>query len=242
MGLSAKGRRFPQPCSRADLHEKPRRPLTLTLGVTLTAMNLHAPQGFFLAGLTAYLIIRSIYQRRSASEHSIVQRSSSADRLLVFLVVLGQVILPVVYVFSPWLDRANYDAPQGAAWSGAITWLAGMWLFWRSHADLGKNWSVSLVLRQDHRLVTNGVYRVVRHPMYSSFLLFGAAQAQLLPNWLAGFSALLAVVLMCLFRTPHEEAMMLEHFGDEYREYVKRTSQLIPRLVSLSGRANGCNL
>lgn len=205
-------------------------------------MNLHVPQGFFLAGLTVYLIVRTIYQRRAAGEPPAVQRSSPADHLLVLLVVLCQVILLLIYVFSPWINCADYAAPQGFAWSGAITWLAGMWLFWRSHADLGKNWSVSLVLHPDHRLITNGVYCVVRHPMYSSFLLFGAAQAQLLPNWLAGFLALVAVLLMCLFRIPYEEAMMLEHFGDEYREYTRRTSRLVPWLNSLRDQANGSKL
>lgn len=72
------------------------------------------------------------------------------------------------------------------------------------HADFGSNWSVSLELRSTHRLVTHDVQRLVRHPMYAAFILFGIAQALLLPNWIAGSSALVAVALPCAVRIPNE--------------------------------------
>lgn len=194
-------------------------------------MNLQPPQVVFLVGLTAYLGTRMVYQRRASGTQSTVQRSTTLDRLLVIGVVLGQILLPLMYVFTPALAAFDYRSSAPAAWIGALAWIAGLWLFWRSHVDLGRNWSVSLELRADHRLVTHGVYRTIRHPMYSSFLLFGLAQALLLPNWIAGPAALVAVLVMCIIRLPHEEAMMLEHFGDEYREYSRRTGRLLPRLT-----------
>ena len=66
--------------------------------------------------------------------------------------------------------------------------------------------------------------------MYAAFLLFGVAQILLLPNWIAGASALVAVALLCVIRIPNEEAMMCEFFGREYHEYMKRTGGVIPRL------------
>ncbi len=65
--------------------------------------------------------------------------------------------------------------------------------------------------------------------MYAAFLLLGIAQALLLPNWFAGLAASVAVALMCLVRIPNEEAMMLEYFGQTYREYIVRTGSVIPR-------------
>ncbi len=106
---------------------------------------------------------------------------------------------------------------------------SGLWLFWRSHADLGDSWSVTLELNADHRLVTRGVYRFVRHPMYTSFFVSGLGQALLLANWVAGPSALVAVALLVLVRVPHEEKMMIDQFGDEYRDYMRRTGGLVPR-------------
>jgi protein-S-isoprenylcysteine O-methyltransferase Ste14 len=192
-------------------------------------MNLHTPQTIFLIGLLLYVAIRSMYQKRAAGVTTTVTRSNKQDRLLVLLVVLGQIVLPLLYLFSPWLNFANYESPIFAAWLGAVTWLVGLWAFWRAHADLGTNWSVSLELRSTHQLVTQGIYRLVRHPMYAAFVLLGMSQALLLPNWLAGASALVAVALLCVFRIPNEEAMMCEFFGQEYRDYMKRTGGVIPR-------------
>ena len=96
--------------------------------------------------------------------------------------------------------------------------------------DWRDNWSVSLEIRDGHQLVTNGVYRLIRHPMYSSFWLWGIAQGTLLQNWLAGWVFLVAFALMYFLRTPRVEEMMSERFGDEYREYKSRTGRLIPRV------------
>ena len=64
--------------------------------------------------------------------------------------------------------------------------------------------------------------------MYAAFLLFGIAQALLLPNWIAGWSGLVAVILLCVLRMPREEAMMCEFFGEEYRQYRRRTGRIVP--------------
>ncbi len=103
-----------------------------------------------------------------------------------------------------------------------------MWLFRRSHVDLGRNWSISLEVRKHHTLVKTGVYRLIRHPMYSSFLLLGLSQMLLLPNWLAGTSGLIGATLLIVFRVGREEHMMLQTIGDDYRAYMATTKRLIP--------------
>jgi len=127
-------------------------------------------------------------------------------------------------------DSERERPPAALTWLGAPLMAAAVWLFWRSHADLGDNWSVSLQLNQDHRLVTQGVYRRIRHPMYAAFFAMAIVQGLLLNNWLAGWGALAAVSLLYLLRVPHEEQMMIERFGDEYRTYRQRTGGLMPRL------------
>jgi protein-S-isoprenylcysteine O-methyltransferase Ste14 len=107
----------------------------------------------------------------------------------------------------------------------------GLWLFWRSHADLGESWSVTLELNAQHRLVTRGVYSRVRHPMYASFFVLGIGQALLMANWIAGFAGLVATWLLVVVRLPHEEAMMIEAFGDEYRDYMRHIGSVVPRLA-----------
>ena len=113
-------------------------------------------------------------------------------------------------------------------WIGTAIMILALWLFWKSHADLGKNWSVTLEIRRDHELIKNGVYRLVRHPMYASIFLFVLAQGLMLSNWLAGWACILTFSAMYLIRMPKEERMMLEHFGDRYREYMEETGRLWP--------------
>jgi protein-S-isoprenylcysteine O-methyltransferase Ste14 len=97
--------------------------------------------------------------------------------------------------------------------------------------DLGRNWSISLEVREQHALVKAGVYRLIRHPMYSSFFLLALAQMLLLSNWLAGASGLLGVGILYAFRVRQEERMMFEYFGNDYLDYMTKTKRLIPWII-----------
>ena len=91
-------------------------------------------------------------------------------------------------------------------------------------------WAFSLDLRKDHKLVTEGIYKKVRHPMYSAFWLWAIAQPMLLSNWAAGFSAFVGFGVLYFLRVGQEEEMMLKEFGAEYEEYSQRTGRIFPRL------------
>jgi len=182
----------------------------------------------FLIGFIAYVVIRGIYGARAKNNEKAVSRADGLDRAVMVIVFMGCLLLPVVYLFTPWLAFADYHLPAFVPWFGAAVMLVALWLFWRSHADLGQNWSVTLELRKGHQLVKHGVYRSIRHPMYASILLFGLGQGLLLQNWLAGWSAFLTFALMYFVRTPREEHMMCEFFGQEYRDYMRRTGRVFP--------------
>lgn len=162
-----------------------------------------------------------------------VDRVDGSERALLGLLFAGIGFVPAVYALTPWLDGADYRLSPGArGWIGGLgaTVLAfAVWLFWRSHEDLGRNWSPSLQLREEHQLVTEGVYRPIRHPMYASQWLWSVAQPLLLQNWIAGWSGLVSFMPLYLLRVPREEQMMLDEFGEAYRAYMSRTGGVIPR-------------
>ena len=185
---------------------------------------------FFFVGIFSYLAVRTAFKLRLASTAKSVSKATLADMSLVVFVGLSQVGIPLLVVASPAFSWANYQLPAFSLWLGTALMVVGVWLFWRSHTDLGKNWSVTLELAQDHQLVTQGVYSTIRHPMYASFFLMALAQAALLPNWLSGWSALVAVSVLYLVRKPHEEAMMLSHFGREYKAYMLKSGGILPHL------------
>jgi len=188
----------------------------------------------FLAGFIAYTAIRAVYARRSKRVPTAHRRVDTLEKALMLLVIPASLILPLLYLFTPWLGFADYrlPAPYLAAtvpWCGAAVMLAALWLFWRSHADLGWHWSATLEVREGHALVDRGVYRRVRHPMYASIFLWCIAQGLLLPNWLAGWCALATFTVLYVVRTPREERMMCEFLGHGYRDYMGRTGRLFPR-------------
>lgn len=183
----------------------------------------------FLAGLVVYVVIRGLFDGRIENSQKVVRRVDWRERVLMPIVFVGCMLLPVVYLFTPWLSFADYRLPAWAPWCGTAVMAYALWLFWRSHSDLGQNWSMTLEIRQGHTLVTRGVYRSIRHPMYAAIWLFGLAQGLLLSNGLAGWSAFVAFAVLYFVRTPREEQMMCERFGDEYRDYMRRTGRLFPR-------------
>ncbi|WP_176085249.1 protein-S-isoprenylcysteine O-methyltransferase [Martelella sp. HB161492] len=158
-------------------------------------------------------------------------REKRADPLDIGLLTLCGLTLfagPIAWFAGDLLPR--FDRPQAIITLilGLATGAAFLWLFRRSHKDLGKNWSVTLTLREEHRLITRGVYAHIRHPMYASFMLWGISQALLVSNWIFGFAGLIAVILLYAIRLRREEAMMTAAFGTQYADYAARTKRLIP--------------
>ena len=184
----------------------------------------------FLIGFIIYVVIRGIFEQKSKGNEQLVSRTDRRELLLMVIVALGTMVLPILYLFTSLLRFANYRLPVFLPWVGAVLMVAALWLFWRSHSDLGKHWSRTLEIQKGHQLVRHGVYRLVRHPMYAAIWLFSLAQGLLLENWLAGWSAFVAVAILYFVRVPHEERMMLEFFGQDYRDYMQQTGRIFPRV------------
>jgi protein-S-isoprenylcysteine O-methyltransferase Ste14 len=188
----------------------------------------------YLAGLIAGSVVRGLYTRQYRRNRIADNRGTALDRLLLFFVSLGLVIIPLLYLITPWLNFADYHLPEwtslAAGLVGGVTFVVAVWLLWRSHVDLGRNWSPTLEIREGHSLVTQGMFRYIRHPIYAAHWLWGIAQALLMQNWIAGLSMLVSMAPLYLYRVPREERMMLERFGQEYREYMNRTGRVMPRL------------
>lgn len=179
------------------------------------------------AAVAALCAIRIPHVKRSLEVKVVKSLESPLDRVLVVCVILT-LVLALAWVASLFPSFASYPLRPVPLALGSVCLAAGLWLLHRSHADLGVSWSNTLELREGHRLVTEGVYRRVRHPMYTALLLYSLGQALVLPNWLAGPSSLLAFALLVALRLGREERMLAEAFGREYEAYAARTQRLIP--------------
>ncbi len=182
----------------------------------------------YFLGLIVGSIIRAWYTRQKRQNKLETSRRTGLDIFLMSLPSLGLLIIPLVYVSSSWLRWANYRLPRWAGFLGTCLYGTSQWLLWRSHADLGQNWSETLELRAGHTLIKTGVYQHIRHPMYAAHWLWALAQPLLLHNWIAGWSLLITLLPLYIIRVPREEQMMLEQFGAEYREYMQETGRILP--------------
>ncbi|MBW4566366.1 MAG: isoprenylcysteine carboxylmethyltransferase family protein [Mojavia pulchra JT2-VF2] len=193
-------------------------------------MNPFVSKSIFVVGIVFWLLVRIPYQQIQKQNIIVEQRKPLQEKLVRLLLLIGILFVPLIYTLSPWLNFANYRLPIWANGLGMMIVALSLWLFWRSHHDLGQNWSSTLQIREGHTLSTNGVYQNIRHPMYASVLLLCIAQALLLSNFIAGLSGFIGFSIAYATRVGQEEQMLLDTFGDEYEAYKQRTKRLIPYL------------
>ena len=187
-------------------------------------------QYFYLTGLIMGSFTRAWYLRKYKQDRKAIFREEGFTVGLLASLWGITILLPLLKMLTRLLRFADYDLPAWAGFIGIAIFALALWLLWRSHADLGINWRVTTELREKHTLVTSGVFKHVRHPMYSAHWLWGIAQALLIHNWIAGLASLIIIIPLYILRVHREERMMVEQFGEEYRTYMGQTGRILPRL------------
>jgi protein-S-isoprenylcysteine O-methyltransferase Ste14 len=190
-------------------------------------MNSWIAKAIVLASTVVMIAIRAPYGQGSRIIKVATSYKTPLETVLLILAWIG-FFVPLIWVASPAFSFAEYALHIRPLLAGVICLVIGLWLFYRSHADLGTNWSITLEVREQHRLITHGVYRRIRHPMYLALALYSIGQALVIPNWVAGPSNLVAFAILCALRVRPEERMMVEEFGDEYVAYSVRTKRFSP--------------
>jgi len=141
-------------------------------------------------------------------------------------------IAVLAYAINPtWLSWASLPFPGWLRWTGVGIALLGFALLQWAQNTLGKNWSDTPRMIKEQALITSGPYQFIRHPIYTAFLLILGSILFLSANWLIGSAWLGMTILELASRIRFEEGIMLEYFGDQYREYMKTTGKLLPKLI-----------
>jgi protein-S-isoprenylcysteine O-methyltransferase Ste14 len=176
----------------------------------------------------------SSYFRQKADKDRGEKISRKVDgTVFMNLIKIGGLLLwlsPFVYLINPaWMAWSKIGLPDWFRWLGVaigiICILGIYWLF----SSIGSNITPTSATRKEHQLVTSGPYRWVRHPLYTVGSSMFIALGLMADNWFIIALAMLAFIAMAR-RTPKEEASLIEKFGDEYRDYMKRTGRYLPKL------------
>ncbi len=173
-------------------------------------------------------MVRMPHMKKYKKTEKIKSKKTSREKFLVFLATVGMMIVPMIYVFTPWLNSFNMGLPDWARWGGVIGSGFSLVLFWWVHKTLGENWSPILEIRKNHKLITEGPYKYARHPMYTYIWIGVVCYWLISSNWIVGIVAFLTWSILYFIRLPEEEKMMTEEFGQEYKDYMRKTKKIIP--------------
>lgn len=184
----------------------------------------------FIAIYAIFFAVRIRYRVESARkepERRLKMRGWAFNVLAVG--ILGYLVSIVIYMLNvPWVSWSRLLLPLWLRWLGVFGAAASVILVAWTHITLGKQFSAELAIQKNHVLVTTGPYTRIRHPMYTGFIMLSLSMALMSSNILVLFFALL-ITLPFPWIAREEEQMLLETFGDEYREYMKRTGRFLPR-------------
>jgi len=176
----------------------------------------------------------SSYFRRKADKDTgeRISRNVDGTPMMLFIRIFGMVLWlsPLVYLINPqWMAWSSLSLPEWARWLGVgIGVLCTMGIYWL-FSSIGSGISPTSATRREHKLSTSGPYRWVRHPLYTIGSTFYISFGIISANWFIALMGILSFITMAI-RTPKEEANLTEKFGDEYREYMKRTGRFLPKL------------
>ena len=161
-----------------------------------------------------------------------VSRKADGTAMMTIIRIAGLILWfsPIVYLLNPtWMAWSKIGLSEWMRWLGVgigiLCTLGIYWLF----SSIGSGITPTSATREEHKLVTSGPYRWVRHPLYSVGSSMFVAFGMMADNWFIAALGVFTFILMAI-RTPKEEANLIEKFGDEYREYMKHTGSFLPKI------------
>jgi len=161
-----------------------------------------------------------------------VPRSADGPAIALAIRLVGLSFYGGLLLFLVWpraLEWAAMDVPRWVRWTGAAMLAAGVALALWARWTLGTSSTLTSVPAPDAPLVTCGPYRRLRHPIYSAGLLMMPGAGALTANLFILGAGLFGLAVLAV-RTPREEALLLERFGEEYRDVMNRTGRWLPKV------------
>lgn len=185
-------------------------------------------ESFFPVVWTAFFVYWQIKAMNTKTTQRLEPGASRIFRVLVFLVAI--VLLATTSIPLPWLYLELWPSGLWPFWLGAALTVAGLLFAVWARVHLGKNWSRSVTIKQDHELITTGPYALVRHPIYTGILagFFGMAIAI---SQVRGFVVLALIFLAFWIKLRLEEEWMRSQFGETYATYTRHSAALVPYIL-----------
>lgn len=184
---------------------------------------------FYYSFFPALWILFLLYWQIRAADTKTTQRLEPAgSRILrVFVFLIAIILLSTTRIPLRWLYAQLWPGGLWTFWLGAALTLAGLLFAVWAREHLGRNWSRSVTIKEDHELITSGPYAVVRHPIYTG-ILTGFLGTAIAISQVRGPIVLVLIFLVFWMKLRMEEQWMRSQFGETYAMYADRTFALVP--------------
>jgi protein-S-isoprenylcysteine O-methyltransferase Ste14 len=182
---------------------------------------------FILLSIISILYLR--FQTLNNFENVKKNYIQSYEFLRLLLLIIGVIIIPLVSYFK--FSEYNIKINENFIIIPIILITICALILINIYNELGKNYSFTLQIKNDHKLIKTGMYKYIRHPMYLVLILFGISQMLFLPNKIGILPILFIIPLFLYFRIKGEEKMLLNTFGEEYKQYIKESKMIIPFIL-----------
>ena len=150
---------------------------------------------------------------------------SGKDKSTVYLIIFASALSLVV----PILDwRINGHENNYLSALGVLLCFFGLYIRYTAISQLGKFFTAKVMITNNHKLYKNGLYKILRHPSYTGALLSFISVSIWFNSLIGFFVSISTFLVVYFFRIKYEEELLLEHFGNEYKNYKKETYRLIP--------------
>ena len=194
----------------------------------------------FLVLWAIFGVVRIYYGRKTKTHDSlggIKDKLKTAEKemskglkiLSVIITAIGGPGLILYLIAPPWWTWTHLPLGELIQWLGIVLAIPPIFFLVWVHRHLDTQWSIALELREEHKLITSGPYKRIRHPMYLGIFVYTIG-LMLISSDLLVFIFFAFSIWVNYIRIPDEEQMMIDEFGDEYREYMKHTGKLLPRI------------
>ena len=192
----------------------------------------------FTLSFTAFWIARGYYirktrdpkARRTRAERKVAMKKEGWTGIALVVLIPVEFIIVILYIINPnWLSLAFLMVPELLRWLGLVLTIVSIPIVVWIHQTLGRAYSYALETKSEQSLITSGPFSRMRHPLYSAHIIFNLGMILLTLNIPLIIYAILGGPLTYT-RMRDEERMMVEQFGVEYEEYMRRTGRIFPKI------------
>jgi protein-S-isoprenylcysteine O-methyltransferase Ste14 len=185
-------------------------------------------QILILIAISAFTISGIVINLWKRNKNSSETNQRDGNTLLLFRLVVPATIITSVVAYLLGIAKTEHSLFVNVI--GYVMVIVGFTIRWVAVISLGKLFTVSVTILNDHKLRTNGIYSIVRHPSYTGLIIYYTGLGIMFNNFISLALLVLLPLAVIVHRINLEEKVLYDQFKQQYSNYQAKTWKLIPFL------------